>query len=110
MGEFIDAVRECFREGGVAEVKDGVEQAGTFMLGVQGRLFTIQDDYQVAESAYDFHAIGSAEMVALGVMFATDGTRKGPSARITLALQAAAEFHMSVRAPWYILIGGRADG
>lgn len=98
--EFIPAVRECFQIAGVEKVKDDVVEAGTFMLGVKGRLFVIEDDYQVAESADRYSAIGSGDTVALGALFATAGRKMSVAQRLTTALEAAAQFNMTVRAPW----------
>ena len=68
---FIDAVRKCLKDGGYAEKKDDVESAGTFLVGIRGRLFIIHADYQVEEKQDGFNACGSGEDVALGVLFAT---------------------------------------
>ena len=55
---FIDAVRECLKTGGYAEKAKEVEKAGTFLVGYKGHLFRIEGDYQVAESALSYDAIG----------------------------------------------------
>src|SRR5438105_2658717 len=48
---FIDAIRTCLKEGGWAKKDNDREEGGTFLVGVRGRLFTVYDDYQVAEAA-----------------------------------------------------------
>ena len=49
--EFIDTARERMKRGGFARIKEGTEEGGTFLVGFRGRLFNIQDDFQVG-----FHA------------------------------------------------------
>jgi ATP-dependent protease HslVU (ClpYQ) peptidase subunit len=100
---FIDAVRECLKEGGWARKDSDREEGGTFLVGVRGRLFTIYDDYQVAEAADGYAAVGCGDELALGALFATSGTRMAPQRRIELALRAAERFSAGVRGPFVCL-------
>ena len=43
--DFIDAVRECLRDGGYARKEDEQEQGGNFLVGYAGQLFVIEHDY-----------------------------------------------------------------
>jgi ATP-dependent protease HslVU (ClpYQ) peptidase subunit len=97
---FIDAVRECFKNGGYAKKEAEQESGGTFLVGFQGRLFCIQDDYHVGESLCGYSAIGDGEDVACGVLYATESMR--PYERVLLALQAAQYHCTSVSAPFVI--------
>ena len=47
---FVDAVRACLKDGGWARRDNEREEGGTFLVGVQGRLFAVHDDYQVDEA------------------------------------------------------------
>ena len=67
---FVDAVRECLKTGGFAQKKDEQESAGTFLVGVRGRLFRVADDYQTGETLDGYDAIGSGGPVALGALHA----------------------------------------
>lgn len=97
---FIDAVRECFKSGGFAKKEAEQESGGTFLVGFQGKLFCIQDDYHVGEALCKYSAIGDGEDVALGVLYATSGFN--PHDRVDVALRAA-EYHCtSVSAPFTI--------
>ena len=98
--DFVDAARTCLTTGGYATQQDGAEQGGSFLVGTSGRLFSIEDDYQVAEWAVGYHAIGSGNTVALGALHATEG--QAPHDRIVKALEAAAEFSAFVRPPFVI--------
>ena len=97
---FTEAVRKCLKDGGFAEKKDDREKAGTFLVGYQGRLFCIDDDYQVAEQLLPFHAVGCGEDIALGALF-SNGHLK-PEERILQALEAAEQFSAGVRRPFVI--------
>ena len=97
---FIDAVRECFKTGGWLKKENEREEGGLFLVGVQGRLFRIDDDFQVGESADGFAAVGSGEEFALGALYATARSRMAPRKRIKLALEAAERFSTGVRGPF----------
>ncbi len=98
--EFIDAVRACLKAGGYARRDSEVEQAGTFLVGYQGRLFRIADDYQVGESNNGYDACGCGEPFARGALFSNAAL--APMERITQALQAAEEHSAGVRGPFHI--------
>jgi ATP-dependent protease HslVU (ClpYQ) peptidase subunit len=99
---FINAVRSCFLEGGFAKKKEEREKGGHFLVGVRGRLFEIESDYQVGESLDGYAAIGSGDDVALGVLFATHHLDMSPEQRLMLALEGAQHHITSVRAPFLI--------
>lgn len=98
--KFIDAVRATLRDGGwLAKDKDR-EDGGTFLVGVAGRLFTVYDDFQVAEAADGYAAVGCGDELALGALYATAHTRMRPERRLRIALQAAERFSAGVRGPF----------
>ncbi len=97
---FIDAVRQCLKDGGYATKDREQESGGTFLVGCNGRLFTIHSDYQVAESKCDYMAVGCGDQAALGAMYATQG--QPVKDRVLTALQAAEQFSAGVRGPFTI--------
>ena len=97
---FIDAIRACLKEGGWAKKDNDREEGGTFLVGVRGRLFAIYSDYQVAEEALDYMAVGSGEDIALGALYATADLGLSPRARMRIALKAAARFKTGVHEPF----------
>ncbi len=98
---FVDALRQCFKDGGYAG-KDGErEQGGTFLIGYEGRLFQIEDDYQVGESIDGYAACGCGSQVALGALYLT--SPGNPKDRLYAALKAAEHFNAGVRAPFKIV-------
>ena len=115
--DFITAMRECFRENGFIQKRDGGdEQGGTFLIAYKNRLFKIEDDFQVGESSDGYDACGCGQDFALGSLHSTDFTDKiyTPSTaleahgRIELALKASEHFCMGVGQP-FILIETESD-
>ena len=98
---FVDAVRDCLIAGGVARKESEQESGGTFLVGYQGRLFSIHEDYQVRESECGFDAVGCGAQVALGALYAASHLE--PIDRLKLALDAAEAFSVGVRAPFVFL-------
>lgn len=94
--DFIDAVRECFTDNGFGTESEG----GTFLVGYNGKLYTIDSDFQVGLSKAGIHAVGSGANIALGAMYVSKGK---PEARITKALEAAAAYNAGVAPPFHIL-------
>lgn len=97
---FIDAVRDCLREGGWLSKDSEQERGGDFLVGVRGRLFAVQGDFQVAEAADGYAAVGSGYQLSLGVLYATAKSRMAPQRRLGLALTAAERFNAGVRGPF----------
>ena len=98
--DFVEAVRICLRDGGFAHRSNDVETGGFFLVAGEGRLFSVQDDYQVSEFNRGYHAIGCGASYALGSLF---GSRDMPAEhRIRRALETAEHFSGGVRAPFLI--------
>jgi ATP-dependent protease HslVU (ClpYQ) peptidase subunit len=102
VSDFIDAVRECFKTAGYARKDSEQETAGTFLVGYQGRLFTVDSDYQVAEDAIGFSACGCGAQVALGAMYASQSASLDAKDRVTNALKASERFCAGVRGPFVV--------
>ena len=98
--DFVDAVRNCLKDGGYAHRSNDVETGGTFMVGYEGRLFSVQSDYQVGEAVRGYHAIGCGADYALGSLASTEGLPA--EERVRKALEVAELFSGGVRAPFTI--------
>jgi hypothetical protein len=98
--KFIEAVRQCFKNGGFAQKIDGSESGGTFLVGYEGKLFIIHNDYQVGYHTYPYAACGCGEKYAMGSLRSTDGLIKNPETRLQMALETASEFSGGVRPPF----------
>ncbi len=99
---FIDAVRECFTKAGFAKTENKVEEGGCFLVGVKGRLFVVESDYQVNEHAINYAALGCGAEIALGALHALDGRGMSAHARVEAALDAAAYWCAGVEPPFTI--------
>lgn len=80
---FMDAVRKCLKEGGFAEVNNGVERGGFFLVGYREHLFTVCGDD-----------------IAVGSLYATRSLP--PAERLRIALEAAERHSAGVRGPFHI--------
>lgn len=97
---FVDAIRQCLKDGGWAQKTSEQESGGVFLVGFRGRLFQIEGDYQVGEAIDGYNAVGCGSDVALGVLYATSNMK--PKKRIELALQGAEHLNAGVRGPFYV--------
>lgn len=98
--KFIDEVRSTLKTAGFATKEKDAEQGGKFLVGVHGRLFRVESDYQVGELAKPYDAVGMGDELALGALHATEGAGLSPKRRLTVALEAAEEFSYGVRGPF----------
>lgn len=98
---YVDAVRDALKKGGFARRKEEVEEIdGSFMVGYRGRLFMVEEDYQIAEAVDGFAAIGCGQEIAQGALCVTDGM--DPRKRIRAALDAAERYSAGVRRPFTV--------
>jgi hypothetical protein len=104
--DWIDSIRDCLKSGGYAENMGGQEVGGTFLVGVRGRLFEINCDYQVGEPLDGYAAVGCGADVALGALHATQPTDLSADDRVMGALRAAERHSAGVRGPFTLLREG----
>jgi len=98
--KFVDAAKSAFRDNGFGSFAVNEESTGgIFLVGVCGRIFTVDEDFHVGENIVNYMAEGSGGSFALGALHATKN-QKNPKMRLKLALEAATEFSMSVKAPY----------
>jgi ATP-dependent protease HslVU (ClpYQ) peptidase subunit len=97
---FIENVRVLLKEKGFAKIEANNESGGQFLVGYHRRLYSIESDFQVAELADGYDAVGSGAEFALGAMRALP--RLSPTRRIRKALEIAAHYNMGVCAPFVI--------
>jgi hypothetical protein len=99
---FIDGVRQCLKDGGFAQVVNGVERGGCFLVGFKGRLFQVDSDFQVGEPADGYDACGAGAEIVLGSLYSSRKETNCPK-RLTLALSAAAHHSAAVRGPFLVM-------
>ena len=98
---FIPNVIKLFKEGVVSEEEQN--RGGSFIVGVNNKLFKIQEDYSVLEPEAGYCAVGCGEDIALGSLYTTEGLNWTPADRIKYALEAAEKFSSMVQRPFHIL-------
>jgi ATP-dependent protease HslVU (ClpYQ) peptidase subunit len=98
---FIPVVRACFRDHGYIEEENKRESGGTFLVGLNGKIYLVASDFQVSLGQNNIAVTGSGDEVALGALYATQG--KSPKKRIQIALEAAAHINAYVAPPFVIL-------
>lgn len=100
---FVDAVRKAFTDGGYMQTTNGREEAGTFLVGVKGKLYAIYSNHQFERTVSGFNSVGCGDDLAIGSLHTTDTLRiKDPVRRARLALTAAASASTGVAAPFRI--------
>lgn len=97
---FIDAVRSCLKSGGYARTDSGQDSGGTFLVGLDGHLFTIESDFQIGRSIAGYNAVGCGADIALGALAVATGS---PKRRARAALAAADQWNSAVAAPFTVL-------
>lgn len=101
--DFIDVLREVYKDHGHMGKEDGRDEGGTFLLGYHGKLYTVHEDFQVGRAADGYVACGCGEDIALGSLHSTRESNIDPTTRIRMALDAACHHSAGVRAPYTIL-------
>lgn len=96
--DFMQAVRQAFKDNEWFESKDGVAVGGSFLVAVAGRCYEIQSDFSFLRSMSNEYAVGSGKDYALGSLRSTRGSK--PKKRLLEALETAAEYVVSVGGPF----------
>lgn len=104
---FVPAAIKAYREFGVAVTRDGQERADPFLLGFQGKLYEIEEEFAVIRSTRPYAAVGSGRKYALGAMAVLDD-QIPVEKRIRMALQAAATHNVGVTGPFTVIGGPKA--
>lgn len=91
---YIPHLRSILMEHGVlSKDEDGTDSSHTFLIGFNNRLFSIESDFQVAESADNYNSIGSGVEIALGSLYtSTMMSDVSIRDRIQIAIEAAMTF------------------
>ena len=100
--KFLDSVIECFKDNRYATLKDGEITGGTFLFGYRGKLYQVENDFQIAKTRYCFDAVGCGAEIALGCLYGLSHQTLTPRKRVEKALKAAQEFSAGVREPFHI--------
>lgn len=99
---FIDALRDCLKDGGFAEKNNSAEVGGTFLVGYKRHLYQIEENYQVGCRQEPFDAVGCGQDIALGALFVLRFVSMNPCEKIRRALVAAERYNTNVARPFLI--------
>lgn len=103
---FAAALRTAMKEEGGEVTDNGTpEMDARLLVGVRGRLFTVDSGYGVFEARANYAAVGCADQEALAAMFVANKIAKTANAEeiVRLGLLAAAEFDSNIREPFTVL-------
>lgn len=98
---FIEGVRACLKDGGYAK-KEAPETGGNFLVGYNGMLYEVQNDFSILNCPDWGASVGSGEDAARGSLWTTR-KEKDPKKRVLTALEAAEAVVPSVRGPMIVL-------
>jgi len=111
---FVNALRKCFLEGGVAEVENNVETGGSFLVATGDTLYEVDEDYNIGEYITHFFSVGIGSEFAMGAMHAIEEIdsiiaptkRLSAEEKVILALESASAYTGSVCGPHHVVNTG----
>jgi len=111
--DFVDSIRAVYKEKGFMgrdsdDDAHGAETGGTFLFGYRGKLYQVEEDFQIARTSDGFMACGCGESYALGSLLSTSHV-SDPLERLRIALETASHFSAGVRGP-YNYVSTNLDG
>ena len=101
-GPWTDALIECFRSKGYATVDNNLVTGGTFLVGFNGSLYNVQDDFQVGRHIFPYDTCGCGGRLAIGAISALYDIVTDPEELIMAGLKAAEKFSAGVSGPFVI--------
>lgn len=101
VGEVVPAIRDGLKKLECTEEHHGQHYFyGAMLIGFMGRLFQLEGNFQLVESAKCFDAVGSGAEPALGSLRSSRGR---PRARLLKALSVSAENNAGVAPPFDVI-------
>jgi ATP-dependent protease HslVU (ClpYQ) peptidase subunit len=100
--DFVEEIREKFKEHGYSKIEDSQESGGNFLVGIRDRLFIVYDDFQVNECAENYFCVGCGEQFAMGAMHVLKDSNLSTKERIFKSLEASSKFSNGVSPPFLI--------
>ena len=103
--DWVDEIIRVFKDKGYAKVDSNKVSGGSFLVGYNGNLYSVDSDFQIGQSALPYDACGCGEDYALGAMkvITEEKPIEYPEKKIKIALQAAEKFSAGVCSPFNIL-------
>ena len=105
--DFMDVLRNTMKDEGIVKIENSIEsldEAGA-LVGFNGKLYNIEEDFQIGEMVLPYCAIGSGADYSYGSLDTSFkiSKRMAPRKRVLMALEAASAFSSAVRPPFTIM-------
>ena len=105
--EVVEKTRLALKEHGYTETDNGRELGASFLLGYNGKLYSVENSFQLCRSARKFYAIGAGDGFAMGALCAAlnqfeTWTETAIVEGIKYALKTAAELSAAVAPPFLV--------
>lgn len=103
--DVMEGMREVLDDAGFLRSIEGRDRAGLGMIGYEGRLFVIQDEFEVLEMVDNVAAIGCGYPYALGAWQGIQSLNPDATMewRVRKSLEISEYYSGGVRAPFHIL-------
>lgn len=107
VNELVPAIRNVMTKLEAVEDHNGAKVFnGQFLIGVNGKLFQIQSNFQLVEALDGYDSIGSGSQFALGALTNSIGF---PKMRIVKALKVSALHNAGVSGPFDVVVAKRVS-
>jgi ATP-dependent protease HslVU (ClpYQ) peptidase subunit len=103
----VEGIRKAYKEHGCIENDNGADAGIQLMLGYKGKLYTVENHFQLTRSARGIAALGVGADYALGAIGSINADfehplKSSPSMLLTHCLKVAQEFSSGVSAPFEV--------
>lgn len=99
----VPTISDLFYKNKCEYISNSEATGGTFLFGVDNKLYKMQEDYSIEETYNDYMCIGSGSYHADGAMCALRDVELSPVERITKALESAEHHQVNVKRPFVIM-------
>ena len=104
LSEVVPSIISLFKDNGFIKEVSSEQSGGTFLLGFNGNLYCIQDDFAVLQRSRHYDSCGSGFCVALGSMYQNvKNGEKDAKKILNDALHAASELINGVLPPFTLI-------
>lgn len=104
--EVVEQIRQLFKDKGFTEFENGRELGASFLLGYKGKLYSVENSFQLCRSARGMYAMGAGDDFALASLmtsFSVDEDGNVDVVKCLLgALEVAAKLSACVAPPFYV--------
>ena len=93
--EFIESIRTLFTDKGfIGKFSDGIQRGATFLVGYHGKLYRVDNDFQVLLLKDNIAGVGSGAEYALPALSALENTKIKTLEKINIAIDCAKKYDL----------------